>query len=614
MHTSIRLGTRGSALALQQTQAVVDRLKAAWPAMTVEIIVFKTKGDKILDVPLAKIGDKGLFVKELEDALLSGRIDLAVHSVKDLPSRLPDGLIIGVIPEREDPRDALVARDGLTLATLPEKSVIGTSSLRRRAQLLHWRPDLDIVPLRGNIDTRLRKLETEGLDGIVIAAAGLLRMGWEARISQVIPPEICLPAVGQGALGIEIRADDVATHALLQPLASPAAVAAVGAERSFLAHLEGGCQVPIAAWATVEGAAIHLHGMLSTVDGLTLLRGERRGAVEAPERVGGELAAELLVRGGDAILREIYGPPADQSFPPLGEGQGEGQGSGLPDMRATMTPVTPVADKPLAGRKILITRPREQASRFSALLREYGAEPIEIPTIQIDPPSSWEPLDRAIAAIHTYDWLVFTSVNGVQALFMRLEHLGRARAELQGLKLCAIGPETAQHLRARGLHVEVVPSEYRAEAVVEALSAFPLQGKRMLIPRAAVAREVLPRALAAQGAHVEVVEVYRTGLPTAQGAADVRQLLEQRQIAAVTFTSSSTVENFAVLMGGVALPDLLQGVVVACIGPITAETARSYGLTPEILPEEYTIPALARAIGEYFREEGIKGSRHPGIK
>jgi uroporphyrinogen III methyltransferase/synthase len=256
--------------------------------------------------------------------------------------------------------------------------------------------------------------------------------------------------------------------------------------------------------------------------------------------------------------------------------------------------------KPLLGKKILVTRPREQASRFAALLREYGAEPVEVLTIAIVPPSSWEPLDRAIAAIRSYDWLVFTSVNGVQAFFSRVDQQQRQLADLHGLKLCAIGPETAKYLRARGLDVEVMPTEYRAEAVVEALADFPLQGRRILIPRAAVARDILPRALTAHGAAVDVVEAYRTVLPTAALAPEVRRLLEQRAVAAVTFTSSSTVTNFAALVGESDLPHLLRDVVVACIGPITAETARSYGLTPTIVATEYTTPALAWAIVAYF--------------
>jgi hydroxymethylbilane synthase len=303
----LRIGTRGSALALQQTQVVVDLLKATRPELGIDVVEIRTTGDRIQDVPLVKIGDKGLFVKEIEEALLDGRIDWAVHSVKDLPSELPQGLNVGTLAARGDPRDALVARCGLTLTTLPEKAVLGTSSLRRRAQLLHWRPDLNIVPVRGNVDTRLRKLKADGLDGIVVAAAGLMRMGWEARISDIIPVEICLPAVGQGALGVEMRSDDGAAQALFQPLTCPATQAAVTAERSFLAHLQGGCQVPIAAWAIVEEGRLWLRGMICDVDGLTLVRGERWGLLHAPEALGEALAAELLRRGGDVILRDIYG-------------------------------------------------------------------------------------------------------------------------------------------------------------------------------------------------------------------------------------------------------------------------------------------------------------------
>lgn len=307
MSRSLHIGTRSSALAIQQTQIAVDALHAAWPDLSVDVMHIRTTGDRIQDVPLAKIGDKGLFVKEIEEALLDGRIDWAVHSVKDLPSELPNGLSVGTLAARSDPRDALVARHGLNLATLPENAVIGTSSLRRRAQLLHWRPDLAIVPVRGNVDTRLRKLETDGLDGIVVAAAGLVRMGWEGRISDIIPPEISLPAVGQGALGVEMRSDDEEAHTLFQPLTCTATQAAVTAERTFLARLQGGCQVPIAAWATVDDSRLCLRGMISDIDGLTLLQGERWGLVHAPEQVGTVLAEELLQRGGEAILRDIYG-------------------------------------------------------------------------------------------------------------------------------------------------------------------------------------------------------------------------------------------------------------------------------------------------------------------
>ena len=267
----------------------------------------------------------------------------------------------------------------------------------------------------------------------------------------------------------------------------------------------------------------------------------------------------------------------------------------------------PQPAKSLLGKKILITRPRQQAGRFAALLREYGAETVEMPTIQIVPPSSWEPLDRSIADIRSYDWLIFTSVHGVQAFLQRCEVRQRPLTDLQGHKICAIGPATAQALQMRGVPVDVMPSEYRAEAVVEALADLPLEGSRMLIPRAAIARDVLPRALMARGAQVDIVEAYRTVLPATDLEADTWRLLEQRAIDVVTFTSPSTVANFARLTGEANLSPLLREAVVACIGPITADTARLYGLTPMIVPHEYTIPALARAIVDYF--QGIEKNR-----
>jgi len=264
----------------------------------------------------------------------------------------------------------------------------------------------------------------------------------------------------------------------------------------------------------------------------------------------------------------------------------------------------PQVSHPLSGKKILITRSREHASRFAALLREYGAEPIEVPTIQSVPPSSWEPLGRALAAIRAYDWLIFTSVTGVQAFFARFDvHMGEI-TDLQGLNVCAIGPATANALRARGIEVDVMPPEYRAEAVVQSLSALPIAGKRLLVPRASVARDVLPRALAACGARVDVVEAYRTVLPSDSLAPDTRRLITQGAIDVVTFTSSSTVTNFVTLMGEADLPHLLRAAVIACIGPITADTVRSYGGTPTIISDEYTIPGLARAIVGYY--EGIQ--------
>jgi hydroxymethylbilane synthase len=303
----LRIGTRGSSLALWQAEWVKSQLLGGQQELIVELVVIKTTGDKILDVPLAMVGGKGLFVKEIEEALLDGRADLAVHSVKDMPAVLPEGLHLAAMPPREDPRDALISKNGAGLDKLPHGARVGTSSLRRAAQLLHLRPDLRIENLRGNVDTRLRKLESEGLDAIVLAAAGLKRMELSQVISEYLEPERILPAVGQGALGIETRIGDVSTNEIVASLIHQQTVTTVRAERAFLKRLEGGCQVPIGGYATMEGETLILTGMVADLQGVRLIRKEMRGDARQPEVVGESLAEVVLESGGREILAEIYG-------------------------------------------------------------------------------------------------------------------------------------------------------------------------------------------------------------------------------------------------------------------------------------------------------------------
>jgi hydroxymethylbilane synthase len=305
--SAVVLGTRGSKLAVQQSEWVQAQLHALAPHVTVTLRRIQTSGDRILDVPLAQIGGKGLFVKEIEEALLSGEIDLAVHSMKDVPTELPEKLAILCVPPREDPRDALISRDGQSFMHLPRGARIGTSSLRRQSQLLHARPDLTIVMLRGNLDTRLKKLREGQFDAIVLAAAGLRRLAWAHEITEYLAPQISLPAIGQGALGIEGRRDDHFIHALLAELNHAPTKTAVLAERALLHRLQGGCQVPIAAHATLTGRQVSLEGLVSSVDGKELIRDTVEGAVEDPESIGVQLAERLLARGGDKILQAIYG-------------------------------------------------------------------------------------------------------------------------------------------------------------------------------------------------------------------------------------------------------------------------------------------------------------------
>ena len=303
----LRIGTRGSALALWQAEWVRSQLTAAHQGLTVELVTIKTQGDKILDVPLAKVGGKGLFVKEIEDALLVGRVDLAVHSVKDMPAELPSGLHVAAMPLREDPRDVLVMREGSGFTDLPPGARVGTSSLRRAAQLLHLRADLKIEMLRGNLDTRLRKLETQGFHAVVLAAAGMKRMGLSGLITQYLEPEMMLPAVGQGALGIETRIEDPTTNELVAGLAHLPTMVAVTAERAFLRRLQGGCQVPIGGYATLEGGRLALTGMVADLQGRRVIRRVLQGETRQAEELGESLAEMVLSAGGAEILAAIYG-------------------------------------------------------------------------------------------------------------------------------------------------------------------------------------------------------------------------------------------------------------------------------------------------------------------
>jgi hydroxymethylbilane synthase len=301
------LGTRGSKLAVQQSEWFQSRLREVAPEVQVTLRKIQTSGDKILDVPLAKIGGKGLFVKEIEEALLSGDIDLAVHSMKDVPADLPPGLDILCVPPREDPRDALISRSGRAFKDLPQNARVGTSSLRRQSQLLHARPDLRIEMLRGNLDTRLRKLREGQFDAIVLAAAGLRRLSWGHEITEYLDPAISLPAIGQGALGIEGRRDDAFVGTLLSRLNDPGTRTTVSAERALLHRLQGGCQVPIAAYAVLSGGDLRLDGLIASVDGKTIIRDAIIGRSTDAQSLGVQLAERLLSRGGDRILREIYG-------------------------------------------------------------------------------------------------------------------------------------------------------------------------------------------------------------------------------------------------------------------------------------------------------------------
>ncbi len=433
MASVLRIGSRPSRLALAQAELVRQRLSPLLPSATIEVIPIRTSGDRMTTAALAEVGGKGLFIKELEQALVQRRIDLAVHSMKDLPALLAPVFRIAAVPERADPRDALLARTaGDSLDALPNGARLGTSSARRRFEALRLRPDLDVVALRGNLDTRLARL----------AAA------------------------------------------------------------------KAGAAEGLAADAAAPSVATALH-----------------------------------------------------------------------------------------GRRVVITRASAAGGAFAVGLRALGAEVFEFPTIELVAPDSYTVVDAAIARLASFDWVIFTSASGVERMIERMEARGVDSRALGGTKLSAIGPATAARLAAHTLAATAMPTEYRAEPIVEAIGAARIRGARILIPRAQVAREVLPEMLAAAGAReVVVAPVYKTVKPTNAPVERVRKMITAGTIDLVAFTSSSTVTNFCEMIGA----DAARGLKAAAIGPITAETARAAGMEVAVQPTEYTVSALIAAIHDFF--------------
>ncbi len=566
------IGTRGSTLALWQANFIIAALERFAPDLQIEKHIIKTTGDADRVRSLAELGGLGVFTKEIENALLMCDIDLAVHSLKDLPTDTPRGLRIAAIPVREDPRDCIVSRHQVGLMDLPRGVRIGTSSARRAAQLLALRPDAEIVPLRGNVDTRLRKAQTEEYDAVVLAAAGIIRLGRSNEITEYLPLDTFLPDPGQGALAIEIRADDAELGALVAQLDHAATRAAVTAERAFLRELGGGCRMPIGAYAEMRGNRLHVRGIFASDDGKPIKRGEVSGDTTHAAELGAELARNLVGTrhspNSDFTTSNTYNP-------------------------SKLSRQISVANaSPLSDRKILVTRAREQASVLTEKIRALGGEPIEFPTIDFAPLDDFREMDQALARVHEFDWVVFTSANGVRAVSDRTRALGLDMHIVTSAKLAAIGPATARALEALGLHVDFIPTKFLGEQIAIEL---PIKrGQRALLLRADIASDVLARGLAARGVAVTNTDAYRTVMPPQRD-------LDFSQIDAVTFTSSSTVRNFITMLSARGDErERLSRAAIFCIGPVTADTAREFGLRVDAVATEHTIDGLVSTLIEYY--------------
>lgn len=591
-------GTRGSALARCQTESVIKALVHLAPHLHFEQRIIKTAGDKDVTRPLAEIGGLGVFTKEIENALLGHEIDLAVHSLKDLPTVLAPGLRIAAITKREDARDCLISRHNLGLTSLPPGARVGTSSTRRMAQVLAARPDLKIVPLRGNVDTRLHKAMTVEYDAIIIAAAGLARLNLTQEITEYLPIDLILPDPGQGALAVEIRDEDQALAELLSQLDHSPSRAAVTAERALLNALGGGCRTPIGAYAEVdiqreaaagsavddlpEGRPIRLWGMVASRDGRVVVRGDLSGDTLHAEDLGTELARRLLERGAAEILRMEGSAGKSIESSPIGV---------QPNQAGGPQPTEGEAKSPLQGRRIIITRAREQGAALADKIRLLGGEPIQVPAIEFTAVEDSRELDAALAKLSEFDWIVFTSANGVRAVADRLRALDMDPHIVITAKVAAIGPATANALRELGVGVDFVPTKFLGDQIALELPILP--NASVILLRADIASDALAKGLGLRGARVTDMDAYRTIRP----ASRISNLPDAD---AVIFTSSSTVWNLVSMLGNEGRQDLDRSDIF-CIGPVTERTAREMGLRVAGVATEHTTEGLVETLVEYYR-------------
>jgi hydroxymethylbilane synthase len=571
----IRFGTRGSALALAQTKLAADRLRAAHPGHGVEVHVVSTEGDVDKTSPLTEIGGRGVFTNAIEVAILRGEVDAAIHSAKDLPSALHPAAPIVAYPDRDDPRDVLISRHGTTLDLLPPHPVIGTSSRRRDAQLLRLRPDARIVNIRGNIDTRLRKAEGPEFDGIVLAAAGIRRMGWQDRISEYFPVERVVPSPGQGAIAIQARAGSDAA-ALLESIDDPSVSTPVGIERAFLAAIGVGCTFPIGAYAARSGDGYRLVAMLADATGDCVAFADERLAAGEERAHAAEIAACLQAEvGNTSHARSLNlkwhgwnGPEQD-----------------------------------LKGARIVVTRPRRQASPLIDALLRRGAEPLPLPTIRIEPIADTAQLDLAIDETRrgAFDWCVFTSANAVEVFANRMDVLDVHPSQLAAMRVAAVGRATAAAVTNAGLNLTLIPERATADALATTLRQGMRAGARVLYPRSASGRDVLPNELRTAGFDVQVINVYRT---LSEPNVDQRVLdrVRRGEVDVMTFASPSSVRHLVALLGSESVG--LNRIPVVCAGPITAQAARGAGLLVTAVSESPEPAAMVQAIVGHWLKAG----------
>ena len=576
MDRTIRIGTRGSQLALYQANIVKEELEKKFPDNHFQIVVIKTKGDKILDVPLSKIGDKGLFTKELEVAMFDNEIDMAVHSLKDLPTSFPEGVVLGAVLKRGEARDALISTTKRSLQDLTTGDVIATSSLRRKAQLLRINKDFNIVEIRGNVNTRIRKMEEGYCTVMVMAGAGLQRLGMDNYISELIDPSLVIPACSQGAIAIEIRENDEAIASLVRAINDPVTLIATNAERAFLRSLEGGCQIPVGSYSRIMGDKFEITGFIASIDGSEYLSEMAEGSIDQAVEISVQLAEKLLALGGRDILKAIR----------------------LED------PFAPGKELPLKGKIFISTRALEAGDTLPDLLKAKGATLLSLPMIEIRPVTSdgksevaEKEVSNKIKHLSSYDWLFFTSRNGVAHFFrMLIDQTGSSELPVS-LKVAVVGVKTASELEYYGYSPAFTGvSHGSAELAAEFCNTHSPKNLKILLALGNLADDTLENRMGTEN-KVDRINVYETCEPKFVDGSLI-QRIKQGQYDLILFTSPSTFNHFSSLVE----PEVLLKLKIASIGTTTSRAIGESGLNPLLTAAMSNAEGLTEAIINYYQQ------------
>uniref|UniRef100_UPI003216A6BE hydroxymethylbilane synthase n=1 Tax=uncultured Draconibacterium sp. TaxID=1573823 RepID=UPI003216A6BE len=569
MKNTIRIGTRGSKLALYQAYRVKDSLEQKFPDKSFEIVIVKTKGDKILDVPLSKIGDKGLFTKELEVAMFNNEIDMAVHSLKDLPTIFPEGTKLGAVLKRGAVNDALVSKNHLKISDFTSEHTIATSSLRRKAQLLKLNPNLNIVEIRGNVNTRIRKMEEGYCDAMIMATAGLQRLEMDAFITEIINPEIMIPACGQGAIAIEIKDNDLEIEELVGSINHEETMITSSAERAFLNTLEGGCQIPVGSTCKITGDQVKITGFVSSINGSNFLKESASGPVENARQIAIGLAKKLFSSGGKEILDSIR----SENFP------------------------AQKVELPLKGRTIISTRPVDTNDTLPQLLKNAGSTVLPLPMIQIEQTNISPSESDKLKNLDYFHWIIFTSKNGVASFFKQLIEINGNTSLPDSLKIAVVGEKTAAELDYYGYAPHLSGKKNTSENLIqELIDKYNPQAQNFLLPLGNLADNTLENRLSAAN-EVTRINVYNTVKPY-KADKEILKTVSNNDYDLIVFTSPSTFKNFCHFYGTEKLADLKM----ASIGTVTTTAINEAGATPLITAEKSDAEGLYKAIVDYYQK------------